>query len=94
MDKLPQTKIGDTVSFKFGEIIYRCPVYNGKITGIKAEHQISNDTSRSDILKDLMSIAADTVEGKEVQVIIKADKQGPYRITKTVISKTTSGRVL
>lgn len=92
MDRLPQSKIGDTVNFKFGEVIYKAVVYNGKIVGFKREDQITNDTSKNDILKDLMSIAAETVEGKDVQITIKSDQQGPYRIIRTVTTKMRTAR--
>lgn len=93
MEKLPETQIGDTAPFLFGEIHYYAVVYQGKIIGLKAESQISNDTNNHDILKDLMSAAADTVEGKDVQITIKANKQGAYRIIRTVKTKNKNSRI-
>jgi len=91
MEKLPEIKIGDNTGFQFGELVYRATVYKGKVTGLKIEQQIVSDTSRSNILKDLMEIAAATVEGKEVAVHIRSDEQGPYRITRTETEKTRKG---
>lgn len=93
MDRVPQTRVGDIVSFKFGEVIYRCTVYDGKIVKVNKEDKVSTDTTRNDILKDLMSIAAETVDGKDIEITIKSDEQGPYRIVKRVITKSRGGRV-